>query len=453
MDALLLHRIHFGFTITFHYLFPQLTMGLALLIVVLKTLALRTHNELYNESARFWAKIFAVNFLIGVVTGIPMEFQFGTNWSQFSRLTGGVIGQPLAMEGVFSFFLESAFLGLFLFGEKRLSPRAHWASAALVWLGSWISGFFIIVTNAWMQHPVAYRVLPNGSYEVTSFWGLLMNPWALLQYAHNMSGAVVTASLVMCSVGAFYLLENISAEHAKVFLRVGVVAGLVSCITQIFPTGDLQGRYMAKHQPAAVAAMEGLFTSQRGAAVVLVGQPNEEKQTIDNPLPANGVLSFLIYGTTEAEVTGLDKIPPDQWPEPLPLLFYAYHIMAGLGTYFALLMMLAALLLWRGRLFHARWILWPLMLSFPLPYIANTAGWMTAEIGRQPWIVYGLIRTSEGYSKYVSAGNSLFTLLGFMGMYTLLSILFIILVYRIIHKGPAVPAGKQAPPNSALVSV
>jgi cytochrome d ubiquinol oxidase subunit I len=199
--------------------------------------------------------------------------------------------------------------------------------------------------------------------------------------------------------------------------------------------------------------MEGLFTSQRSAAVVLVGQPNEEKQTIDNPLPANGVLSFLIYGTTEAEVSGLDKIPRDQWPEPLPLLFYAYHIMAGLGTYFALLMMLAALLLWRGRLFHARWILWPLMLSFPLPYIANTAGWMTAEIGRQPWIVYGLIRTSQGYSKYVSAGNSLFTLLGFMGMYTLLSILFIVLVYRIIHKGPAVPSGKQAPPNSALVSV
>ncbi|HSS97864.1 MAG TPA: cytochrome ubiquinol oxidase subunit I, partial [Terriglobales bacterium] len=258
MDALVLHRIHFAFTITYHYLFPQLTMGLALLIVVLKTIAIRRKNERYNEAARFWAKVFAVNFLLGVVTGIPMEFQFGTNWSHFARTTGGVIGQPLAMEGVFSFFLESAFLGLFLFGEKRLSPWGHWASAFLVFVGSWISGFFIIVTNAWMQHPVAYTVLPNGMYEVTSFWGLLTNPWALIQYSHNMSGAVITGAFVMSAVGAFYVLENRHSEHGKIFLRVGVIAGVISSATQIFPTGDLHGRYMAKHQPAAVAAMEGL---------------------------------------------------------------------------------------------------------------------------------------------------------------------------------------------------
>ncbi|HTR65655.1 MAG TPA: cytochrome ubiquinol oxidase subunit I [Terriglobales bacterium] len=438
MDALVLHRIHFAFTVTFHYLFPQLTMGLALLIVALKTIAIRSKNERYNEAARFWAKIFAVNFLLGVVTGIPMEFQFGTNWSQFARTTGGVIGQPLAMEGVFSFFLESAFLGLFLFGEKRLSAWGHWAAAFLVFVGSWISGFFIIVTNAWMQHPVAYRILPNGVYEVTSFWGLLTNPWALLQYAHNMSGAVITGAFVMCSVGAFYLLENQFPDHGKIFLKVGVVAGVISCITQIFPTGDLHGRYLAQQQPAAMAAMEGLFSSAKGAPIVLIGQPNEEKQTIDNPIAVNDVLSFLIYGTTLAEVKGLDQVPRDQWPSPMPLLFYSYHIMAGLGTYFVLLMVVAAFLLWRGRLFHTRWALWPLMLSFPLPYIANTAGWMTAEIGRQPWVVYGLIRTSNGYSKYVSSGNSLFTLLGFMGMYTVLSVLFVILVYRIISRGPAI---------------
>ena len=436
MTALVLHRLHFAFTIIYHYLFPQLTMGLALLIVVLKTVALRRNAEGYNRAARFWARIFAVNFLIGVVTGIPMEFQFGTNWSQFARTTGGVIGQPVAMEGVFSFFLESAFLGLFLFGEKRLSPWAHWASAFLVFVGSWISGFFIIVTNAWMQHPVAYRVLPNGVYDVTSFWRLLNNPWALIQYAHNMSGAVITGSMVMCAVGAFYVLEDRSREYGQIFLRVGVVAGLISSAVQIFPTGDLHGRYLAKHQPAAMAAMEGLFSTERGAGIVLIGQPNEENQTIDNPLVVNNLLSFLIYGTTESEVKGLNQIPRDQWPEPLPLLFYAYHIMAGLGTYFLLLMVVAALLLWRGKLFTTRWALWPLMLSFPLPYIANTAGWMTAEIGRQPWVVYGLIRTSEGYSKYVGAGNSLFTLLGFMGIYTVLSILFIVLIYRIVQNGP-----------------
>lgn len=446
MDALLLHRIHFGFTITFHYLFPQLTMGLALLLVVLKTVALRTGNERYNESARFWARIFAVNFLLGVVTGIPMEFQFGTNWSHFARTTGGVIGQPLAMEGVFSFFLESAFLGLFLFGEKRLSPWEHWWAAFLVFVGSWASGFFIIVTNAWMQHPVAYRILPNGVFEVTSFWGLLTNPWALLQYAHNMSGAVITGAFAMSALGAFYVLEDKFSDYGKIFLRVGVVAGLIATVTQIFPTGDLHGRYMAKKQPAAVAAMEGLFKTERGAGIVLMGQPNEEQQKIDNPLVVNDVLSFLIYGTTTAEVKGLNEFPRDQWPSPMPLLFYSYHIMAGLGTYFVLLMAIAAFMLWRGKLFETRWVLWPLLLSFPFPYIANTAGWMTAEIGRQPWVVYGLIRTTEGYSKYVSAANGLFTLLGFMGIYTVLSVLFIVLVYRIIADGP-VRAAKPAAPE------
>jgi cytochrome d ubiquinol oxidase subunit I len=449
MDAMLLHRMHFAFTVIYHYLFPQLTMGLALLIVVLKTIAIRHRDERYNQAARFWGKIFAINFLFGVVTGIPMEFQFGTNWSQFARTTGGVIGQPLAMEGVFSFFLESAFLGLFLFGEKRLSPWRHWGAAFLVFVGSWISGFFIIVTNAWMQHPVAYAVLPNGGYEVTSFWGLLTNPWALLQYAHNMSGAVVTGAFVMCSVGALYLLENRFPEHGKIFLQVGVVAGVISCVAQIFPTGDLHGRYLAKHQPAAIAAMEGLFHSRAGAPIVFIGQPNEEQQTIDNPIAVNHVLSFLIYGTVSAEVKGLNEFPRDQWPTPLPLLFYSYHIMAGLGTYFALIMVVAAFLLWRGLLFHTRWVLWPLLLSFPLPYIANTAGWVTAEIGRQPWVAYGLIRTSEGYSKYVNASTGLFTLLGFMGLYTVASILFIVLVYRIIDQGPAVSelaTAKGAPP-------
>ncbi|HEX9198813.1 MAG TPA: cytochrome ubiquinol oxidase subunit I [Acidobacteriaceae bacterium] len=447
MDVLLLHRIHFAFTVTFHYLFPQLTMGLALLIVILKTIGLTRGDERYNQASRFWARIFAINFVLGVVTGIPMEFQFGTNWSEFARRTGGVIGQPLAMEGVFSFFLESTFLGLFLFGEKRLSKWAHWGAAFMVFVGSWISGFFIIITDAWMQHPVAYRLAPNGSFELTSFWGLLMNPWGWIQYAHNMCGAVVTAAFVMSAVGAFYLLDKRNLEAGKVFLRVGVIAGIVSCIVQIFPTGDLHGRYVARHQPAAIAGMEGLFHTQKGAPVVLIGQPNFEEQRIDNPLVANDVLSFLIYGTTAAEVKGLDQFPRDQWPTTLPLLFYSYHIMAGLGTYFLLLMIVAAFLLWRGSLFTTRWVLWPLLLSFPLPYIANTAGWMTAEIGRQPWVVYGLLRTSEGYSKYVSSSNGLFTLLGFLGLYSLLSVLWIVMVYRIIETGPDAAAEPKSTPE------
>jgi cytochrome d ubiquinol oxidase subunit I len=436
MDTLLLDRLHFAFTVTFHYLFPQLTMGLALLIVIMKVLGLREGGEAWNQAARFWAKIFAINFLLGVVTGIPMEFQFGTNWSEFSRLTGGVIGQPLAMEGVFSFFLESTFLGLFLFGEKRLSRVAHVGAAAMVWLGSWISGFFIIVTNAWMQHPVAYRILPNGTYDVTSFTGLLFNPWAWREYAHNMCAAVVTASFVVAATGAYYLLARKHEASGRLFVKMGVVAGLISCMLQIFPTGDLQGKFAARHQPAAIAGMEGLFHSEAGAPIVLIGQPDEKTQHIDNPIVVNKVLSFLIYGTTAAEVKGLDQFPRDQWPSALPLLFYSYHIMAGLGTWFLLLMAVAAFALWRGRLYQTRWILWPILLSFPLPYIATTAGWATTELGRQPWLVYGLIRTAQGYSAHVSSGNTLFTLLGFLGMYAVLSILWIILVYRLIETGP-----------------
>src|SRR6202140_5212576 len=222
-SALLVHRLHFAFTITFHYLFPQLTMGLAPLIVVLKTLGLRRHDQTYHQAARFWARIFGINFVLGVVTGIPMEFQFGTNWSHFSRFAGGVIGQTLAMEGVFAFFLASSFLGLFLYGEKRRSPRAHWRSAVAAFLGSCLSGFFIIGTDAWMQHPVVYAFNSKGAVELTSFWQLVLNPWAWWQYAHNMSGAAITGSFVMAAVGAFYLLGGKYREPAKIFVRVGVV--------------------------------------------------------------------------------------------------------------------------------------------------------------------------------------------------------------------------------------
>jgi cytochrome d ubiquinol oxidase subunit I len=435
-SALLIHRLHFAFTITFHYLFPQLTMGLAPLIVILKTLALRTHNDLYNQAARFWARIFGINFIMGVVTGIPMEFQFGTNWSHFARLTGGVIGQPLVMEGVFAFFLESAFLGLFLYGEKRLSPIGHWWAAFLVFIGSWLSGYFIICTDAWMQHPVAYERMADGGYQVTSFWGLLLNPWAVLQFAHNMSGAVITGVFVMSAVGAFYLLEGRFTEFGRVFLRVGVTVGIIVCILQIFPTGDLHGRYLARHQPVTTAAMEGLFKTEAGAPIVILGQPDEQHQKIDNPLVVNKTLSFLIYGTTTAEVQGLNEFSKDLWPTNIPLLYYSYHIMAGLGTIFVAVMAVAAFLLWRGWLYRARWMLWVLLLCLPFPYIANTAGWMTAEIGRQPWLVYGLMRTTEGYSKNVHAGNGLFTLLGFMGLYSLLAVLFLVLLNHEIGHGP-----------------
>jgi cytochrome bd ubiquinol oxidase subunit I len=436
-EALTLHRWHFAFTVTYHYLFPQLTMGLALLIVILKSVGLRTGDACYHESARFWARIFGINFAMGVVTGIPMEFQFGTNWAQFSRAAGGVIGQTLAMEGVFSFFLESTFLGLFLFGEKRLGATAHWFSALMVFLGSWLSGFFIIATNAWMQHPVAYQLDSQGKIILTSFWGLIFNPWTFWQYCHNMMGSVVTASFLMSGIGAFYLLMKQFENHARIFLRLGISSGVLASLLMLFPTGDFQVKNIARNQPVTLAAMEGLFKTQSGAPVAILGQPDLERMRLDNPLEVPRALSFLTYQNWTAEVKGLDSFPRNHWPDNIPMLYFSYHIMVGLGTFFIAIMLVSYLQLRRNRLFSCPPLLWVLMLALPFPYIANTAGWMTAEFGRQPWLVYNLIRTAEGFSHRVSAGNTLFTLIGFMGMYTVLSILFLFLVYREINHGPA----------------
>jgi cytochrome d ubiquinol oxidase subunit I len=435
-QALGVHRLHFAFTITFHYIFPQLTMGLALLLVYLKTKALRTGDEHYNRAARFWARIFGINFAMGVVTGIPMEFQFGTNWAEFSRSAGGVIGQTLAMEGVFSFFLESSFLGLFLFGEEKLGRIGHWWAGFLVWLGSWLSGYFIVATDAWMQYPTAYRLDSHGRIELASFWGLVWNKWVLWQYAHTMLGAVQTGCFVMAAVGAFYLLTKRHEPYGRTFVKGGVLVGTVAAILQLFPTGDMQGKLIADHQPVTLAAMEGLFATQDGAPLVIIGQPDVQKRKLDNPIEIPNMLSFLTYRRWTANVRGLDAFPEDQWPDTIALLYYSYHVMVGLGTIFIAVMGVAALFLWRGKLYESQWMLWLLMLCVPLPYIANTAGWMTAELGRQPWLIYGVMRTAHGVSPRVGAGNAWFTLIGFMGLYTVLGILCLFLVYREIEHGP-----------------
>src|SRR3989475_2101149 len=313
MDAITAHRIHFAFTATYHYLFPPLTMGLALLIVILHSRALRSGEAHYDRAARFWGRILAINFAMGVVTGIPLEFQFGTNWSRFSRAAGGVIGQTLAMEGAFSFFLESSFLGLFLFGEKKLGRIGHWWAAFLVFLGSWLSGYLIVATDAWMQHPMGYRIGANGEIELASFWDLLLNKWALWQYAHNMLGAVQTGCFVMAAVGAFYLLTRRDVSYGRTFVRTGVLVGAVAAVLQLFPTGDMQGKLIADHQPVTLAAMEGLFETQKGAPLVILGQPDVQNRKLDNPLQIPKMLSFLTYRAWTANVRGLDAFPEDQW--------------------------------------------------------------------------------------------------------------------------------------------
>jgi cytochrome bd ubiquinol oxidase subunit I len=433
-DALTADRWHFGFTIMFHYLFPVLTMGLGVLIAALKTLQLWKKDDRYGLVARFWAKVFAITFAMGVVTGIPMEFQFGTNWSRFSHYAGGVVGQTLFMEGVFAFFAESSFLGLFLFGEQRVSPLFHWLAAVMVALGAVVSGFFIVATDAWMQHPVAYTVA-GGQAQLASLWGLLTNPYALWQYPHTISGSMITASMVMAGVGAYYLLSHRFEDEGRVCVKVGVVSGLVFSLVSLFPTGAMNGEQVTRYQPIKMAAMEGLFKTQEGAPMAIIGMPDTERRELMDPVFVPRALSYLAYGDFRAKVVGLDDYPRDLQP-PVELVYYAYHIMVGLGTIFITVMALAAFLLWRGLLYRTRWFLWVLMLAVPFPYIANQAGWVVAEVGRQPWIVYGLQRTADATSPNVSSGMAIFTLLGFMGLYALLGIIYLGLFARIVNAGP-----------------
>jgi len=428
-DALVWHRLQFAFTIVYHYLFPQLTMGLALLIVAMKALR-------WNDAARFWIRIFGLNFAMGVVTGIPMEFQFGTNWARFSAYAGPVIGHTLAMEGLFAFFLESSFLSLLIWGEKRFGPKTHFAAAVALWIGSWLSGYFIIATNSFMQHPVGHAIGEDGALRLVDFAAFLFNPWAITAYLHNMVAAVVTGSFVVTAVGAFYALSGKHADAASKFLKVGVTGGLLASVLVAFPTGDRQAKMVARLQPVALAAMEGRFESGTMAGITLIGQPNVAERRLDNPIRIPGALSFLAFGTFHSDVAGLDAFPEDVWPDNIELLYYAFHVMAGLGTIFIGLMALSSWFLWRGRLHTTRPVLWCLMLAFPFPYIATTAGWMTAELGRQPWLVYGLLRTRDGASPSVSSGTVLFTLIGFTGLYFVLGLLFLFLVGREIAHGP-----------------
>lgn len=309
----------------------------------------------------------------------------------------------------------------------------------MVFAGSWLSGYFIVATNAFMQHPVGYAFNKSGQLELADMWAYLLNPWASLQYAHNMMSSVVVASFVVAAVGAFYLLMAKHEAVARVCLKTGILVGLVSSMLILFPTGDLHGKMLAKSQPVALAAMEGRFRTGDQADLALIGQPDAKNKRLDNPLVVPSVLSYLAYGSFGAEVKGLEDFPVEDQPDNIELLYYSYHIMAGLGTLFIVLMILSAVKLLRGTIYGSRWMLWILMFAFPFPYIATTMGWVTAELGRQPWLIYGLQRTVDGASPTVSGGAVAFTSLGFLGMYFVLGVLFLYLVNKLIAAGPAEP--------------
>lgn len=435
-NAIIADRIQFGFTVMFHYLFPIATMGLAPFVAFYTVRAYQSRAPELARAARFWTKIFALSFAVGVVTGIPLEFQFGMNWAQFSSRTGAVVGVPLAMEGTYAFFLESIFLGALLYGRRAERSSLQAISAVLVWVGSWLSAFFIVATDAWMQHPVGYAVGADGRIQLQSIGAVLTQPFAWWQFAHVIIGALIAGAFIVMGVGAFYLLSKRELDHGRLFVRDGLAIALVASALAIFPTGDRDSSDVTRYQPVKLAAMEGLFESKEGAPLAIIGMPDTTQGVLIDPIYVPGFLSFLAYGNVGATVKGLNAYPRDTWP-PAELTYYAYHVMVGLGTIFLAIAAAAALLAWRGWLYDARAMLWVLLLATPFPFVANEAGWLVAEVGRQPWIVYGLMKTGEGASSNVVAGETVFTTIGFIGMYFLLGLLYLTLVLREIGAGPS----------------
>ncbi len=435
MDPVLADRLQFAFTVMFHYLFPIGTMGLAPFVAAYTWKAAYGGDAEATRIARFLTGLFAINFAAGVVTGIPMEFQFGTNWASFARRSGAVVGQPLAMESMFAFFLESIFLGVLLYRRREApAPFAAW-SAVLVGAGSWLSGYFVIATEAWMQHPVGYSIAAGGTIVLADVWAVLTSSFLGWQFVHVLTGALVAGSFLVGGIGAYYVLARRDEVVGRRLVRAGAIAALAFSALAVFPTGDANGRNVTAVQPIKLAAMEGLFASRRGAPLAIIGMPDVAGGRLIDPIYVPRLLSFLAYGNFEADVKGLDAYERDLWP-PVEVTYYSYRLMVGLGTIFVGVAAIAVALLALGRLWRARWALWLLMMSMPFPYVANEAGWVVTEVGRQPWIIYGLMRTGVANSPTVGSGETIFTLMGFLGMYCILGMLVVYLVLRAIATGP-----------------
>jgi cytochrome d ubiquinol oxidase subunit I len=436
MDPVLLSRIQFGLTISFHYIYPPLSIGLGVVLVLMEALYLKTRNPLFQQMTRFWVRIFGLTFALGVASGVVMEFQFGTNWSAYSRFVGDVFGSALAAEGIFAFFLESGFLAILLFGWDKVSPRVHMLSTVMVALGAHFSAIWIIVANSWMQTPAGFHIVQSAlrpRAEVVDFWAVVFNPSAMVRLSHTVLGAWQAAAFLVLSVSAFYLLKRRHVEFAKTSMKIGLVVAVVASLGSLV-TGDMSGRVVGQYQPAKMAAMEGHFPASAPAGMYIFGWVNEaEQRTTGIGLP--GMLSFLLHGDASKPVTGLAAFPREDGP-PVNPVFQAFHAMVGVGMALIGLALLGALLWWRGTLFEARWLLWIFVFAVLLPQAANQLGWFTAEVGRQPWIVYGLMRTAAGVSPSVTAGEVLTSLVLFTLIYLALFVLFIYLLDQKIRHGP-----------------
>lgn len=451
MDVLTLSRIQFGATIAFHYIFPPLSIGLGIQLVVMEGLWLKTKDPVYHQMARFWTKVFALTFAIGVATGIVMEFEFGTNWATYSRYVGDVFGSALAAEGIFAFFLESGFLAVLLFGWNKVSRNIHFFSTCMVCLGAHFSAIWIVVANSWMQTPAGYTIVTRNGVEraeITDFWQLVFNPSSMDRLFHTLCGAWQAGAFLVVSVSAWYLLKKRHLDFARASLRVGLTVALIASLLQLVSGhGSAQG--VAKNQPEKLAAFEALYDTTSNAPLTLVGWVDEERKKIIG-IQAPGMLSFLAHNDVHATVIGLNEFAPEDRP-PVQAVFQLFHVMVAIGFAMIAIAALGFLYFRHGSLQERRWLLWILVFSVLGPQVANQAGWFAAEIGRQPWIVYKLMRTSEALSAVVQANVVLASLVLFAVIYFLLFAVFIYLLNDKIQHGPdaadLVPSGKLALPS------
>jgi len=447
MDVLILSRIQFAATISFHYIYPPLSIGLGVMLVIIEGMWLRTRDPLYHQMARFWTKVFALTFAIGVATGIVMEFEFGTNWAAYSRYVGDVFGSALAAEGIFAFFLESGFLAIVLFGWDKVSPRFHFFSTCMVCLGAHFSAVWIVVANSFMQTPAGFHIVGEGlsaRAEITDFWALVFSPSSMDRLSHVLCGAWQAGAFLVVSVSAFYLLRGRHFVFARASLKIALLVGLLASVLQ-WVTGHESAVGVAENQPAKLAAFEGHYETASHAPLYLWGWVDEQEERVRFGVGIPGLLSYLVHGRAEASVTGLRDIPVEDRP-PVNRVFQLYHLMVGIGGVMVGAAALGVFYWVRGTLVRQRWLLWMLVFSVLGPQLANQAGWFAAEMGRQPWIVYGYMRTSEGLSKVVQAQTVLGSLLLFAVIYLLLFAVFVYLLNDKIRHGPdaadLMPTGK-----------
>lgn len=437
MEVEILSRIQFAFTIAFHYIYPPLSIGVGLILVIMEGMYLRTGKKVYEHMTRFWIKIFALIFGIGVATGIVMEFEFGTNWATYSKYVGDVFGSALAAEGIFAFALESGFLGVLLFGWNRVKPKVHFIATFGVWFGSMFSAVWIVVANSWQQTPAGYHIVGEGMSaraEITDFWAMVFNPSSVDRLLHVWLGALIAGAFLVMSVHAYYILKNRHVELSKKAFKIALVVAAVFSVCQLF-TGHMSADGVAENQPPKLAAFEGHFEKDAPADMYLFGWVDKENQKVFGPKIPGG-LSFLVDYDFNAPVKGLNNFPEDEQPSAVNAVFQFYHLMVAFGMFFIAITLLGVFMWWRGKLFRHKWLLWVFVISVILPQLANQFGWFAAEMGRQPWVVYDLLRTSDALSAVVTSNQVLFSLIMFAFIYLILFLLFIYLLDKKIKAGP-----------------